>query len=135
MTQPSLPYALVVDDEPLIVIDTSFILEDAGFQPMEAGSGEEARALLEEHQSKVALLFSDVDMPGSLDGFGLARHVAEHWPHIEIVIASGRVLPQAGDMPDKATFIAKPFNRHTVLGHLRRNLPQNVQPEPLAHPI
>ena len=77
------------------------------------------------------MLFSDVDMPGKTNGFALARYVAEKWPAIEIVIASGHVLPKPGEMPEKATFIAKPFNKHMVHEHLRNMLPDNKLPEPL----
>ena len=69
----------------------------------------------------VTLLFSDVEMPGDTDGFALAHYVAEHWPWIEIVIASGNVKPGPGDMPDKATFIGKPFNDRMVHRHSGRS--------------
>lgn len=54
------------------------------------------------------MLLTDVEMPGALDGFALAGHVAEHWPHIEIVVSSGRLKPKDGDLPSKAVFIMKP---------------------------
>ncbi|WP_235518099.1 hypothetical protein [Sphingomonas sp. Leaf208] len=81
------------------------------------------------------LLFSDVDMPGETNGFALARHVAENWPAIEIVIASGHVLPKPGEMPEKATFISKPFNKQMVHGHLRNMLPDSKLPEPLKKAV
>ncbi|WP_267395260.1 MULTISPECIES: response regulator [unclassified Sphingomonas] len=129
MTQSTQHYALVVDDDPLVLMDSVCILEDAGFTSHEAMNGDEARVVLEEHWESITLLFSDVDMPGSMNGYALAHHVAEHWPAIEIVIASGHVLPAAGDAPDKATFIAKPFNRHAVHGHLNRVLPEHKKPK------
>jgi CheY-like chemotaxis protein len=99
------------------------------------GTGVEAIALLEAHAERVILVFSDVEMPGEVDGFALARHVCEHWPWIEIVIASGRIRLQPGDMPDKATFIAKPFSARLVHDHLRAKLPEQKKPEPLKRPI
>jgi len=74
-------------------------------------------------------------MPGDMNGFALARHVDEHWPHIEIVIASGRLNPEIGDMPDKATFIGKPFNARMVHDHLREKLPDGKKPGPLKQPV
>ncbi|USI73464.1 response regulator [Sphingomonas morindae] len=131
----SKPYALVVDDDAVILMHACDILDAAGFRCHEAGSADEAVHILGDHWESVTLLFSDVEMPGAMDGFGLARHVDHHWPHIEIVVASGRVKPAAGEMPDKATFIAKPFSATTVHDHLREKLPDGKMPEPLKRPV
>ncbi|VXD02264.1 response regulator [Sphingomonas sp. 8AM] len=125
------PYAVVVEDDPIISMETAYILEEAGFRVHECLGGDEAIAHLSHHWERTVLLFSDVDMPGAIDGFALARHVAEHWPPIEIVIASGHVSPNQGDMPEKATFLSKPFNQRTVHDHLKRILPNDKKPEPL----
>ncbi|MEG3174390.1 response regulator [Sphingomonas sp. ZB1N12] len=135
MTLSTVPYALVVDDDPLIMMDTTGILEDAGFRFYEAMDGDEAKRILAANWEKIVLLFSDVDMPGETNGFALARHVAQNWPAIEIVIASGHVLPKAGEMPEKATFISKPFNKQMVHGHLRKMLPNNKSPESLKKAV
>ncbi|RYF21040.1 MAG: response regulator [Oxalobacteraceae bacterium] len=131
MLLSTVPYAIVVEDDPIIMMDTTYILEEAGFRVYESFDGDEAIIHLEEHWESTVLLFSDVDMPGTIDGFALARHVAENWPLIEIVIASGRMSPEAGDLPDKATFITKPFNHRTVHEHLNQILPDERKPEPL----
>ncbi|WP_242141153.1 response regulator [Sphingomonas sp. TREG-RG-20F-R18-01] len=125
------PYALVVDDDPLILMDACACLEDVGFRFYEAGSGDEAKEVLGRFAENVTLLFSDVEMPGGTNGFALARYVAEQWPWIEIVIASGRITPAAGEMPNKATFIRKPFNHQMVHNHLREKLPDGKKPDPL----
>ncbi|MEG8042466.1 response regulator [Sphingomonas sp. LR59] len=135
MTLSTVPYALVVDDDPLIMMDTTAILEDAGFRFYEAMDGDEAKRVLATNWESIVLLFSDVDMPGETNGFALARHVADRWPAIEIVIASGHVLPKAGEMPAKATFISKPFNKQMVHKHLRNMLPDNKLPEPLKKAV
>lgn len=129
------PYALVVDDDAIILMDLCDILKSAGFRFYEASTGDEAIKLLEVHATSVTLLFSDVEMPGRTNGFGLARHVAQHWPWIEIVIASGRIEPAPNDMPAKATFIRKPFDHEMVHNHLRDTLPDQKKPEPLKHAI
>ena len=131
MALSTAPFALVVDDDPIILMDAKGILEDAGFRAHEAATGDQAIELLNTVAGQVTLLFSDVEMPGTTDGFALARHVAEHWPWIEIVIASGRLKPADGDMPEKASFIDKPFDSDMVHGHLREKLPDGKQPEPL----
>ena len=135
MTASTVPFALVVDDDPMILMDTTAILEDAGFRVHEAMDGDEAKGVLSQHSESIVLLFSDVDMPGSTNGFDLARHVDDHWPHIEIVIASGHVLPKDGDMPERATFLSKPFNRRTIYEHLARILPDEKKPKPLTKAV
>lgn len=135
MPQSTVPYAIVVEDDPIIMMDTTYILEKAGFRVHESFDGDEAIAHLAEHWESTVLLFSDVDMPGTIDGFALARHVAEHWPLIEIVIASGHISPERGDMPQKATFITKPFNHRTVHEHLNNILPDERKPEPLKKAV
>ena len=126
------PYALVVDDNFVIRIDAMDILEMAGFCVIGADRGHAALALLETHYSDVVLLFTDVQMPGQLDGFALAHKVASSWPHISIVVASGEITPGPGSMPDKARFIAKPFSAELVHAHLQEILPAGQKPEPLA---
>jgi len=135
MTVSTKPYALVVDDDALILMHACDILEDAGFRFYEAGTGDEAKSLLDDVAANVTLLFSDVEMPGETDGFALARHVSEAWPWIEIVIASGRITPGKDDLPAKATFIPKPFNNEMVHDHLRRTLPDKKKPEPLRRAV
>jgi DNA-binding NtrC family response regulator len=129
------PYALVVEDDPIISMETAYILEEAGFRVHECFNGDEAIVHLAEHWESTVLLFSDVDMPGAINGFALARHVAREWPTIEIVIASGHVSPNVGDMPDKATFVSKPFNQRMVHEHLSRILPDDKKPEPLKKAV
>ncbi|KQU61609.1 histidine kinase [Sphingomonas sp. Leaf339] len=135
MTMSTVPYALIVDDDPIILMDACAIIEDAGFRSLDAVSGDEAKAILAEQADKIILLFSDVEMPGDTNGFALAHHVAEHYPWIEIVIASGRIQPVDGDMPAKASFIQKPFNDRMIHAHLREMLPDGKQPEPLKQAV
>ena len=99
------PIAVVVDDDVMILMHASDILEKVGFHPIEAPNGDEAKAVVDGEGEAIDLLFTDVEMPGSTNGFALAHYVAEHWPEIEIVVASGNIRPTHGEMPDKATFI------------------------------
>jgi len=107
------PIALVVDDEPLVLMDTADMISDEGYAVVEARTADEAYAFLDRHSS-LQLLFTDVQMPGKLDGFALARAVADRWPHICIVIASGAAVPRQGDVPGDATFISKPVSAQLV---------------------
>jgi CheY-like chemotaxis protein len=135
MTTSTVPYALAVDDDPFILMDVTTILEEAGFRTYEADDGDAAIAMLPEYAHTITLLFSDVDMPGDTNGFALAHHVAENYPWIEIVIGSGHLQPKEGDLPDKATFVSKPFNAQMIHGHLRETLPDGKLPEPLKNAV
>ena len=125
------PSALVVDDDVFIRMDAMQILEQAGFRVLDAEHGDAAFDLLKTQHTEIVLLFTDVQMPGQLDGFALARKVAACWPHISIVVASGHVSPAPGSMPNKARFIAKPFSAKLVHAHLQEILPDGIKPEPL----
>jgi CheY-like chemotaxis protein len=128
---PSMPYALVVDDDGLIRMDAVDFLRDAGFRTFEASDGDKAMALLAREQAVIVLLFTDVQMPGTRDGFAVARETARRWPHIAIVVASGQAHPEPGDMPEGACFIGKPFTAEMVHDHLKEILPDGRKPAPL----
>ncbi|MCJ2066284.1 response regulator [Methylobacterium sp. J-088] len=131
--QPPAPYALVVDDDGFIRMDAMDILSEAGFRTFEASDGDKAMSLLGWEHAQIVLLFTDVQMPGSRDGFAVARETSERWPHIAIVVASGQLQPGPGDMPEGARFIGKPFTTDMVHDHLREILPDGQKPVPLRH--
>jgi CheY-like chemotaxis protein len=134
MSQPpdaSARYALIVDDDGLIRMDIADILEDAGFLTFEACDGDTAIALLADKFEQVVLLVTDVQMPGTRNGFAVARETARCWPHISIVVASGHVQPGPDEMPEGAVFIGKPFTAGMVHDHLTEILPDGNKPEPL----
>ncbi|MCB5176628.1 response regulator transcription factor [Microvirga lenta] len=108
------PVALIVEDEMLVRMVLVDTLMDDGFEVIEATSADEALLALN-RRDDVDLVISDVEMPGSINGFTLARRVAEERPNIGIIIVSGRASPQQGDLPEGANFIAKPFYPDTVL--------------------
>ncbi|KAB1071608.1 response regulator [Methylobacterium planeticum] len=105
-----LPRAVVAEDEPLLLLEAADMLHDAGFEVFEASTANAALRHLEE-QGGVTLLFTDVRMPpGTMDGFALARAVAERWPHVTIVICSAIPRPDdPSDLPGDAHFLGKPF--------------------------
>ena len=88
-------------------------LEEAGFSVTEANNAETALKLLET-RCDVQVLFTDVQMPGAFDGMELARRVHRRWPHILLMITSGRERPHKREIPDDGRFIAKPY-RHAEL--------------------
>ena len=126
-----MPHALVVDDNPTILLDATDILEDAGFEVFTAYDTHQAVRQLEARGDDISLLFTDVELPGHLDGFDLARLAATHWTHMRILVASGQMKPKDGDLPDGAVFVGKPFSAAVVHTRLHEILAEHQKPEAL----
>ena len=109
---------LIVEDEALVRLSAVGMLEDAGFRTIEAANGDEALELLTA-DSDVQLLFTDVNMPGIIDGLVLARQVHDRWPQIGIMVASAKKEPQLGELPVGSRFERKPYNVDMVVRHAR----------------
>ncbi|MBK3404758.1 response regulator [Methylorubrum populi] len=105
---------LVVEDDGLVRMVAVDMLEDAGFEVLEAGSADAAWAILERTPA-VGALFTDIDMPGSIDGLVLAGRVAERWPHIRLVVTSGGRGLCDREVPDHGRFLLKPYLRGQLL--------------------
>lgn len=101
--------ALVIEDEPLFRFDMTAHLEELGYEVLEGSSAGDALKVFEDGAS-VALLITDVRMPGEMDGMELAREVAKRWPTTSIVVVSAAVKPRDEDLPAKAVFLSKPFS-------------------------
>lgn len=99
---------LIVEDEMFIRMVAVDALEERGFTIVEAGDAREALEILE-RSPEIALIFTDINMPGDTDGLDLAAEVAKRWPHIEIIVTSGGVHLAAADVPDSGRFLAKPY--------------------------
>ena len=110
---------LVVEDEPFTRIMAANVLSSAGFVVLEAGSAGEALTILEANED-VGVVFTDVEMPGALDGLELARHIAERWPSIGIVICSGHVSHMAR-AEGKYRFLPKPYAGPAVVRQIRES--------------
>ena len=110
------PVILVVDDDPFLRRLAVEFVNEAGFETLEACDADEAIAVLESC-SKIAVLFTDIDMPGSMDGLKLASVVNDRWPVIEILIASARVPLQ--NLPPNSRFLRKPYRRAAMIAELR----------------
>ena len=109
---------LIVEDEPLIRMGTVYLIEDAGFEVYEAGSADAAIALLELHK-EIRLIFTDVDMPGSMDGLNLAHYVRGRWPPVKIMVTSGHVKVDEEHLPAGALFIPKPYDAAEITQKVR----------------
>ncbi|WP_216838954.1 response regulator [Caulobacter sp. S45] len=109
---------LIVDDEELVRMVGCDILEFGGYRVIEAADAGAALQCLEA-QAEVMVLFTDINMPGTPDGLGLAQLVHDRWPHVKILVASGNVRPGPGDMPPKGVFLSKPYRADDLLTLVR----------------
>src|SRR5713226_6643627 len=109
---------LVVEDEMLLRMRAVDMVEDAGYTSVEAVDADEAVAILE-NRSDIALMFTDIQMPGSMDGLKLAHTVRERWPPIKIILVSGQVKPATIDIPADSRFYGKPLEAKEMIAELR----------------
>lgn len=117
-SSPSKIVVLIVEDEPLVRMFVADAAADAGFEVIEAGDADEAVRILES-RSDVRIIFTDIDMPGSMDGLKLAIAVRGRWPPIEIVLTSGYRRIADSDLPARSVFIPKPYAGERVVATLR----------------
>jgi len=112
------PVVLVVEDDPLIRIGAVEMIETAGFDVVEAANADEAMEILEA-QLDITVVFTDIQMPGSMDGLKLAAAVRGCWPPIKIVATSGIVDVRKVDLPEGGRFLPKPYSSAEIIGTLR----------------
>jgi len=112
------PNVLVVEDEMVLRMRAVDIVEDAGFTPVEAVNADEAIAILES-RSDIDLLFTDIQMPGSMDGLKLAHAVHDRWPGIKIILVSGQVKPSDAERPADSRFFGKPLGVGQMINELQ----------------
>jgi DNA-binding NtrC family response regulator len=99
---------LVVEDEALIRLDAMLSLEAGGFDVIGACNADQAMLLLE-RRDDIAVVFTDVNMPGTMDGLKLANIVRDRWPSVCVIVTSGKVRPSSQDLPECGCFISKPY--------------------------
>jgi two-component sensor histidine kinase/CheY-like chemotaxis protein len=112
------PNVLVVEDEMILRMRAVDIVEDAGFNPVEAVNADQAFSILES-RSDISLLFTDIQMPGSMDGLKLAHAVHDRWPSIKIILVSGQVKPSDAERPANSRFFGKPLGVDQMITELQ----------------
>jgi CheY-like chemotaxis protein len=112
------PVVLLVEDEPLVRLTQVDILKESEFWVIEAQDADEAFELLKSRPEIDAIL-TDVDMPGSMDGFEFARLVRQGWPEVAVLVISGKTGPGPGDLPPNATFLHKPILPDNLIAALQ----------------
>lgn len=109
---------LVVEDESLIRMAIADSLEENGFTVVEASDAKQALERLEQHPD-ITIVFTDVNMPGSMDGIRLAKAVRDRWPPVRIYVTSGHRRVDDSELPNEAVFIPKPYNSDTIIERFR----------------
>ena len=109
--------ALVVEDDALVRLDLALSLESEGYTTFEAADAKEAIAVLEANP-EIKVVFTDIQMPGTMDGLALSHYVRKRWPPTIIVVSSGRCTPSEGEMASGAHFLPKPYVPHTLVNVL-----------------
>src|SRR3954469_16185558 len=114
----SSPIVLVVEDEMVLRMRAVDIVEDAGFNSMEAANADEGVGILEA-RSDISLLFTAIQMPGTLDGLKLAHAVHKRWPTIKIILVSGQVTLSETDKPTDSRFFGKPLETGQMIAEIK----------------
>jgi CheY-like chemotaxis protein len=112
------PVVLIVEDEFLLRMDAVDMIASAGFEAVEAANADQAIEILESRRD-IIVVFTDIQMPGSMDGLKLARAIRGRWPPIKIVATSGRAIVEEIDLPEGGRFLLKPYHPLQVAGILR----------------
>jgi len=112
---------LVVEDSPLILMCALDLVTTAGFEGVGAANADEAIAILEA-RADIHLVFTDVEMPGTIDGVKLAHHIRNRWPPIHLIVASGRTILEESQLPSGAKFFSKPYDNDTIVQEMHTML-------------
>jgi CheY-like chemotaxis protein len=122
-TEDTRPVVLIVEDEVLVRMVVAEYLRDCGFMVIEAGSAQEALALFKA-DIDVDAVFSDIQMPGEMDGFGLARWLRQHHPDVKVILTSGAASAahRAADLCHEGPLLPKPYDSEEVERRIRQLL-------------
>jgi two-component system, response regulator PdtaR len=112
---------LVIEDDPIIRMGALQFVVDAGFEAVEANSADEAIRILEA-RSDIHLVFTDVEMPGTMDGIKLAHYIRERWPPVKLIVASGKMLLDESGLPAGARFFPKPYSDRSIVAAIAEML-------------
>jgi DNA-binding NtrC family response regulator len=110
---------VIVEDEAMVRMAAVGAFEDAGFEVLESKNAQTAMLILAAQGGRVHALFTDVEMPGTMDGLALAKQIHLDWPLIKVTIASGHVVPRDEEMPENSRFFKKPYDLNDIIAHIR----------------
>ena len=110
---------LVVEDSPLIRMGAVDLVLSAGYEALEAGDADEAIRILESRDD-IDLVFTDVQMPGTMDGIKLSHYIRHRWPPVKLIVASGAAILEESSLPEGSRFFAKPYDDHAITDAMAR---------------
>jgi CheY-like chemotaxis protein len=126
--QPEPHVALIVEEDPDVRELAAALLEETELDVVEVATAEAALAYLQDHGGEVAMIFADIRLPGAMDGVQLAKAACTLWPTIRIVLTSGDPGAVPDDLPDRVTFMPKPWRGLDVLVQVERAMHQPQPP-------
>ena len=112
---------LVVEDSAMIRMSAVDLVLSAGYEALAASDADEAIRILEA-RSDIDLVFTDVQMPGTMDGIKLCHYIRERWPPVKLLVASGNAILEESSLPSGSTFFSKPYDDHTITDAIGRML-------------
>ena len=115
---PSRQVVLIVEDEALVRMPAVDTIEEAGFEILKATNADEAILLLKARLD-ITVVFTDIEMPGSMNGLRLAEAVRDRWPPVKIIATSGHYVVRDGDLPSGGLFLAQPYSLSQISSALR----------------
>ena len=110
---------LVVEDDGIIRMGALDLIQRAGFEALEAANADEAIKILEARRD-IHVVFTDVEMPGTMDGIKLSHYIRERWPPIKLIVASGRTIVEQSRLPEGARFFGKPYDETDLVQSIIR---------------
>ena len=110
---------LVVEDHPLIRLSALDLVSSAGFDGIGVNSADEAIAILE-GRGDIRLVFTDVEMPGTMDGLKLAHYIRDRWPPVQLIVASGKAILEEKQLPHGSKFFPKPYDDDSIVQEITR---------------
>jgi len=105
---------LIIEDSIMIRAAAVDLVLSAGYEALEACGADEAIHILES-RADIDLVFTDVQMPGSMDGLKLSHYIRERWPPVKLIIASGAIILEESSLPGGSRFFSKPYDDHTII--------------------
>lgn len=112
---------LVVEDSTIIRMGAVNLVRSAGYEALEARDADEAIRILES-RSDIDLVFTDVQMPGTMDGIKLSHYIRDRWPPVKLIVASGKAILKESSLPEGSRFFPKPYSDNVIAKAMARML-------------
>jgi len=112
---------LVVEDNAIIRMGAVDLVISAGYEALEACDADEAIRIMESRDD-IDLVFTDVQMPGTMDGIKLCHYISQGWPPVKLIVASGNAILEESSLPGGSMFFSKPYHDHTIKDAMARLL-------------